>query len=257
MSLKSYSWEVRNEICAVKTVDKTLLLEGSTGIPMDVVPFFTGQLLDEQQEKTLEFSISGTLFSCTLSRKQTRHRLFLAQIKLQFAKFGVQIGDLLFFERDLSVQDRFNIAILDQQNEAVISPLSYRKVGEDRARYGKTRVGHEFFSEQVRLAHDYRCCLSGIDDTQPSILIASHIKPWSKSNGEEKLDVYNGLLLAPHYDKLFDQGFISFSGSGALMLSTELSEHLVEDWKLEGKKLHRVHPKTAGYLEFHRDFYGF
>ena len=33
-----------------------------------------------------------------------------------------------------------------------------------------------------------------------SILIASHIVPWSVSNNEERLDVDNGILLSPNYE---------------------------------------------------------
>ena len=48
--------------------------------------------------------------------------------------------------------------------------------------------------------------MSGITSTW--ILIASHIKPWRVSNNNERLDVYNGLLLLPNLDKLFDKGYI-------------------------------------------------
>ncbi len=36
------------------------------------------------------------------------------------------------------------------------------------------------------------------------LLVASHIKPWSKSTNQERLDPYNGLLLLPNLDKAFD-----------------------------------------------------
>jgi hypothetical protein len=37
------------------------------------------------------------------------------------------------------------------------------------------------------------------------------------------LDVYNGLLLAPHLDALFDGGWITFNEESALQFSTQLS----------------------------------
>ncbi len=40
MELKSFSWDVRSETCAVKTVDFSLLKEGTTGIPQGIAPFF-------------------------------------------------------------------------------------------------------------------------------------------------------------------------------------------------------------------------
>jgi predicted restriction endonuclease len=45
-------------------------------------------------------------------------------------------------------------------------------------------------------------------------LIASHVKPWSESNHQERLDVNNGLLHCPNHDDLFDKGYISFIKMG-------------------------------------------
>lgn len=46
------------------------------------------------------------------------------------------------------------------------------------------------------------CSICGCVNTK--ILIASHIKPWNECDEKEKYDLYNGLLLTPNYDKLFD-----------------------------------------------------
>ena len=53
--------------------------------------------------------------------------------------------------------------------------------------------------------------------------IASHIKPWTKSNDFEKLDGNNRLLLSPHVDKLFDTGYISFEGNDSMIISPRLN----------------------------------
>lgn len=257
VALRSYSWEIRSEICAVKTVDKTLRLEGSTGIPMDVAPFFTGQQLDEKQECAIEFSVLDTVAQCSISRKQGRHRLFLAPLKQKLLQLGIQVGDLLFFERDVTVANRFNISVLNQNNEVIAQSFSQNRVGEEKAVYKNVRIGQEIFREQLKHVYGYRCCLSGIDDTAPSILIASHIKPWSLAKPEEKTDIFNGLLLAPHYDKLFDRGLISFSDDGKLLLSKKLPDQVVHEWDLENKKLRTVYPQSAAYLGFHREYFKF
>lgn len=257
VTLRSYSWEIRSEICAVKTVDKTLRLEGSTGIPMDVAPFFTGQQLDEKQECAIELSLLGEVAQCTVSRKQGRHRLSLAPLKQKLLQLGIQVGDLLFFERDVTVANRFNISVLNQNNEVIAQSFSQNRVGEEKAVYKNVRIGQEIFREQLKHVYGYRCCLSGIDDTAPSILIASHIKPWSLAKPEEKTDIFNGLLLAPHYDKLFDRGLISFSDDGKLLLSKKLPDQVVHEWDLENKKLRTVYPQSAAYLGFHREYFKF
>lgn len=258
MAVRSYSWEIRSDICAIKTVDKTLRYEGSTGVPMDIVPFFTGQQLVEGQEQTLEFSILGTVVQCTVSKKQARHHLSLIPLKQKLIQLGIQIGDLLFFERDVVVANRFNISVLNQENEVVIqTDSSPVPPGAERIAYAIVRRGQDVFRERVQRAYGYRCCLSGINDTAPSILIASHIKPWRLATPIEKTDVFNGLLLAPHYDKLFDQGLISFSDDGKLLFSNNLAKHVVQAWDLENKALRIVHPQSVPYLNFHRNYFGF
>jgi predicted restriction endonuclease len=56
------------------------------------------------------------------------------------------------------------------------------------------------------------------------VLIASHIKPWNECDEFEKYDLYNGLLLSPNYDKLFDEYLISFDFEGKIMISNKLSD---------------------------------
>ena len=85
------------------------------------------------------------------------------------------------------------------------------------------------------------------------VLIASHIKPWRKSTNKERLDRYNGLLLLPNYDKLFDKGLIYFEDNGKIIISPLIKE---EEYKVLGispnDELFKVYPKNKPYLEEHR-----
>jgi putative restriction endonuclease len=59
----------------------------------------------------------------------------------------------------------------------------------------------------------------------PELLRASHIKPWADcASDAERLDVFNGLLLAPHLDAAFDCGFITIADDGALVVSSAIGE---------------------------------
>ena len=79
------------------------------------------------------------------------------------------------------------------------------------------RRGQGRFRSNVE-AVEKSCRLTGI--TNPSLLIASHIKPWRLcASGEERLDGMNGLLLTPDADLLFDRGFISFEDNGKVLVS--------------------------------------
>lgn len=76
------------------------------------------------------------------------------------------------------------------------------------------RVGQDIFRVSLMDYWASRCAVTGFE--VPELLRASHIKPWSKCGTDaERLDVFNGLLLAPHLDVLFDGGWISFFTFGS------------------------------------------
>ncbi|NHN94730.1 HNH endonuclease [Acetobacter thailandicus] len=58
----------------------------------------------------------------------------------------------------------------------------------------------------------------------PELLRASHIKSWSESNPEERLDADNGLLLIANIDAAFDRHLISFEDNGVMLFSKELGD---------------------------------
>ena len=65
-----------------------------------------------------------------------------------------------------------------------------------------------------------KCAVTGIDEEE--ILLASHILPWKDADNFQRLDIENGILLNPFYDKLFDKFYISFSDKGKIVLSEKL-----------------------------------
>lgn len=69
--------------------------------------------------------------------------------------------------------------------------------------------------------------------TFPPLLRTSHIKPWSAcESAKERLDLYNGIVLAAHIDELFDKSWISFSNDGYILLSEELDETIIKQLSL-------------------------
>lgn len=86
------------------------------------------------------------------------------------------------------------------------------------------RIGQNLFREALIDYWQGKCALAGLDVVP--LLRASHIKPWADCvSDEERLDVFNGLLLAPHLDALFDGGWITFDEGGELRISPRLSTH--------------------------------
>jgi putative restriction endonuclease len=108
-------------------------------------------------------------------------------------------------------------------------PLEGALGATERDYVGKARRGQDIFRFNV-CQIESRCRLTGI--ANPTLLTASHIKPWrSCTTTFERLDGSNGLLLAPHVDRLFDRGLISFEKDGAVLLSPRFS---TEDIRLLG-----------------------
>ncbi|MCY1281376.1 hypothetical protein D9M69_455640 [compost metagenome] len=114
------------------------------------------------------------------------------------------------------------------------------------------RVGQELFRNALMDYWQGRCCVTGL--AVPPLLRASHIKPWAKcQSDDERLDVFNGLLLAPHIDALFDGGWISFSDKGVLLVSEVLPAAartqlgVSSEWTIRNLK-----PAHIPYLTFHR-----
>jgi hypothetical protein len=116
----------------------------------------------------------------------------------------------------------------------------------------QARRGQGVFKSNVRL-NESGCRVTGVTD--PSLLIASHIKPWKDSTDFEKLDGANGLLLAPHVDRLFDKGLISFSDNGDLLIAPQLDRSILIAWGIrDGLNVGAFTPQQGVYLAYHREF---
>ncbi len=109
------------------------------------------------------------------------------------------------------------------------------------------RIGQGKFREAL-ISHWGGCAVSGYANYR--FLVASHIKPWSKSSNRERLDPYNGLLLLPNLDKVFDLGYITFEESGSIRISEAVEKPLMlgidQDLKVDLKDDHQE------YMAYHR-----
>jgi putative restriction endonuclease len=84
-----------------------------------------------------------------------------------------------------------------------------------------TRLGHGKFREGL-VGYWRGCAVTRYPDVR--LLIASHIKPWRDADNRERLDPYNGFLLVPNLDKVFDRQLISFDERGRIMISSHLED---------------------------------
>ena len=114
------------------------------------------------------------------------------------------------------------------------------------------RVGQDIFRNGLLEYWDGRCAITGLD--LPELLRASHIKPWADCDTDaERLDVFNGLLLAAHLDAAFDAGLITVGTEGVVIVSDALSvdaqSTLGLEERLQVAGLRRGH---ENHLSWHR-----
>ena len=98
-----------------------------------------------------------------------------------------------------------------------------------------------------------RCAITGL--AVPQCLRASHIKPWADcENDAERLDVFNGLLLAPHLDAVFDLGFITVTDDGTVLVSRALHDDARRTLGLRDVlRVHRLGARHRHYLSRHQE----
>ena len=91
-------------------------------------------------------------------------------------------------------------------------------VGQDRVVVGTSRVGQSFFRAAILSAYNERCCITGL--SVPSLLVASHIIPWSHDRAN-RVNPRNGLLLSALHDRAFDSGLITVDENMTVRVSAK------------------------------------
>lgn len=122
-----------------------------------------------------------------------------------------------------------------------------------RLQLAKARVGQGLFRKRVLLL-DQACRVTGVNDKR--LLIASHIKAWKQSSNAERVNGYNGVLLSPHVDALFDDHLITFEDHGKIHVHMSLTEDVLARWAIDTSKgVERFRPEQADFLKHHRSVF--
>lgn len=158
-----------------------------------------------------------------------------------------------------------NMLKLSEQNygiEEVIEPDALTDIEQHQSEFRdierteqqsivKSRIGQGIFRDEL-MGLWGGCSVTGLANL--TILRASHAKPWRDSTNQERLDPFNGLLLIPNLDVLFDAGLITFEHDGQIRISRLLSE---EECLLLGVnhnlRLRKIFPNNQKYLAYHRE----
>jgi hypothetical protein len=131
----------------------------------------------------------------------------------------------------------------------------FKEVETETMVLAKARVGQGRFRADLLNLWEGQCALT--DVAAPELLRASHIKSWKDSNDRERLDAFNGLLLAVHLDALFDRALVTFQDSGEMLISKRLSAREREVFGLTSppRKL-LLNVPHLGYMRHHQDRFG-
>lgn len=238
---KSHSWTLINPYTVLKKADLSLLKEAKTGIPKDIIAFFPG--LGELP------SGSSAPLSCFYQKKNIELKAEHVNGRIRLGKLplndSITLNSAVLFEKDENDQIQLNFVDLSNDLRSVLSQGSTEKLSEVRV-----RLKQSLFRQNVLLQSQGRCLVTGV--AEPSILIASHIKSWKESTDTERIDGHNGLLLAPHIDKLFDKHLISFSEHKEIIVSCRLDPKVLDIWSVDLNKTYNISDRQQVYLAFHR-----
>ena len=123
----------------------------------------------------------------------------------------------LAFESEKLIADFSNIS-LEQSVDLEMADLPQ---GKERDSLIKARVNQTFFRSAILSSYNSTCCITGL--SVPTLLVASHIIPWS-INSHSRLNPRNGLCLNSIHDKAFDKGLITITTDYEIKISKYLQD---------------------------------
>jgi hypothetical protein len=141
--------------------------------------------------------------------------------------------------------------IEEPTNYAIMTDAAVSGIDREVMRKSRGMAQRLFRGNLLRLWQG-SCAVTSVQETR--VLRSGHIKPWAESNVKEKVDHFNGLLLVPNLDALFNEALISFRDDGRVLISSgwrpddKRRMHVTPDLRLR-----KVYSQSLPYLEFHRD----
>jgi hypothetical protein len=144
-------------------------------------------------------------------------------------------------------------AVVSEDEEIIAIPTG----PSERRGSVSLRLFQSFFRRAVLASYDSACCICGLDIR--SLLVASHIKPWS-ADESTRSEPENGLCLCSIHDRAFDRGLIAVSEDLQLIVASEVlrSEQrfvrvALVDFHTQPLRMPKRFAPRDEYLGWHRD----
>lgn len=181
---------------------------------------------------------------------------YLAAVPVEMAQAVIELLGQRWAEidRGVTIEAAHQIETIEASEEQIERELRNRTDLDEteKLQLVKSRRGQGIYRQNLE-GFEKSCRITGV--TNRRHLRASHIKPWRASTTFEKLDGNNGLLLSPHVDHLFDQGYISFADDGTLLVSRDADVDTLILWGVEPEGNYgSFRAEQLPYLAFHREF---
>jgi putative restriction endonuclease len=176
--------------------------------------------------------------------------IYLAEVP---ADLAAALRDLLAGQLQ-RIEEAVAVQTADQLIESALEEQIWQRsdlAPREKRQLISARLGNGSFRDSVERV-ERGCRVTGVLDRRH--LRASHIKPWRLCDDRERLDGFNGLLLAPHIEHLFARGHISFADEGQLLISRHLNPSVIRAWGLDRiQRSQPFRPEQVVYLHFHRE----
>jgi hypothetical protein len=175
---------------------------------------------------------------------------YLFRVSKELANFFFEIIEAtnLVLRRKFQIEDNLQLENVKQIENELNSIITLEKT--EKETIIKSRIGQSAFKKAL-LTIEKKCRLCGVRDER--FLVASHIKPWSESNNQERLDVNNGLLLCPNHDALFDKRYISFDETGKVMVKKSLDATTKMFLNISDNMRINLDERQQIYMKWHRE----
>jgi hypothetical protein len=169
----------------------------------------------------------------------------------RFTRIAKGVYALTDFVNKLENSDDKYIEFTD--NQVVLKNI--KRAETEKIVSQKIRVGQNDF-RQALLKNLKQCPITHINEKR--LLIASHIKPWVYCDNSERLDINNGFLLSPLFDKLFDKsvGLITFTPQKEILISNKLTKDNIQRLGIVHRQVIDDLPVSGReeFLEYHRRY---
>lgn len=179
------------------------------------------------------------------SRKNSRQKYSNAKAMSDFRSGLNKFHSFITSAYDKNLSDAINAEIerIDKNTSLTMT---------ERSSIIQSRIGQGSFRSSL-IRYWNGCSITNCSMMQ--ILVASHIKPWCDCNNTQRLDMYNGLLLLPNFDKLFDKGYITFNLKGKLVCSNLLDREVRELLGItQNLQLRKLEERHIEYLRYHNEY---